>query len=61
MTAWIWMLMGLLGLLALAAGIYYGQYKSTHPAHTRREDRRRDAATRQLYREEEHQRAERSG
>ena len=60
MTEWLWMLMGLLGLAALAAGLAYGQYRSTHPAHTRSEDRRRDAATRELYRQEERERSEQS-
>lgn len=60
MTAWIWMLLGLLGLIALAAGLYYGQYRTTHPRHTRKEDRLRDQATRRLYDEVEHDRVERS-
>jgi len=60
MTQWLWLFMGLFGLIALAAGIYYGQYRSTHPAHSRREDLRRDAATRRLYNEEERERVEQS-
>ena len=56
MTAWIWMLMGLLGLTALGVAMYYGQFKTTHPRHTPEEDRRRDRATRELYDETEHER-----
>lgn len=56
MTAWIWMLLGLLGLTALGAAIYYGQYKTTHPPITRKENRRRDEAVRDLYDGTEHER-----
>jgi hypothetical protein len=57
MTAWIWLAMGLVGLIALGLAMYYGQYKSTHPPHTRGEDRNRDAATRHLYEKVEEDRA----
>jgi hypothetical protein len=60
MTAWIWMFMGLLGFIALAAAMSYGQYKTSHPPHTRREDRKRDKATRELYEGVEHDRQART-
>lgn len=56
MTAWIWMLLGLGGLLVLAGAMYYGQFKSAHPPHSRGEDRHLDAATREIYNEVEHDR-----
>lgn len=56
MTAWIWLLMGLIGIAALGAFIYYGQYKDTHPAHSRREDQKRDRATRKVYADAERER-----
>lgn len=56
MNGFLWMLLGLLGLFGLAAAMYYGQFKTTHPAHTRREDRHLDKATREIYEEVEHER-----
>jgi hypothetical protein len=60
MTAWLWLLLGLMSVVALAAGLYYGQLKSTHPPHTPREDRERDRATRQTYEEIEEKRQDRA-
>jgi hypothetical protein len=57
MGGWIWFLMGFAGLSLLGIGLYYGQYKTSHPPHTRGEDLRRDVATRELYHEEDEREA----
>lgn len=50
MTAWMWLLVVLGGAAALGAFILYGQEKSEEPEPLETQ-RRREAATRQVYRD----------
>jgi DhnA family fructose-bisphosphate aldolase class Ia len=52
MTAWIWLLLVTAGAAAVGVFIYFGQERTKHRLPVQAEARR-DAATRDLYRDED--------
>lgn len=53
MTGWMWLLVTVVGVIALGIAIFYGQWQSKLFRRNPKAVKRQEGATRRLYREEE--------